>query len=110
MNMISISKHVALSLAKVAPFLGLTMIIAAFQTEGNGSMWLGIWRIVLSVAMGVFVARVGAIYQNLHRRLESREITAKNDFVPRREYDARHAELIRQLDRIEISVSSSKRK
>ena len=108
-DMVSLSKHGALLLAKIAPFVGLTMIIAAFETEGAGNLWIGVWRIALSVALGIFVALVGAIYQNLSRRLETLEVAAKTDFLPRREYDARHGDVIRQLDRIENLVGGMRK-
>ena len=98
-----ITKQVVLTLAKVAPFLGGTLVLLSFQVNAATGL-SDLWRIIMSVCLAVFVTLVGAIYQNLNRRLEVLEVTAKNDLVSRREYDTRHNDLIRQLDRIEKAL------
>jgi hypothetical protein len=107
MDMTSLSRHAALVLAKIAPLIGGFVVIASFQ-DTSGNVWTEAWRIGMSVGLGVFIALVGAIYQNLNRRLESLETAAKTDLVPRREYDSRHGDLVKQLDRIEAVLLGRK--
>ena len=95
--MIIASKHTVLFLAKIAPLLGAALIVVSLQA-GHESTFADIWRIGMSVALGVFVALVGAIYQNLNKRIEALEET-KKDFVTFREYDKRHDDLKDQYDK-----------
>jgi hypothetical protein len=97
---ITVSRHLAALLAKIAPVVGGVVIVTSFQTNASGFMG-ELWRISMSVALGVFITLVGAIYQNLNRRIESLETAAKSDFVSRREYDATKDLMIKQLNRIE---------
>src|SRR5208337_2477436 len=98
---IVMTRHTVLILAKISPAIGLVVIVASLELDGEAGFWPGVWRISMSIALGVFVTLVGAIYQNLNRRLEAIELSAKNDFVPRKEYDSRQQDMIRQLERIE---------
>lgn len=101
--MMVVGRHVVLILAKIAPILGVSVILLSFQDSGIGPI-SDAWRIMMSTALAVFVTLVGAIYQNLNRRLEALEVAAKNDFVPRREYDQRHQDLRDSQQRIEDKI------
>jgi hypothetical protein len=106
---IVLTRHLALILAKVAPLLGVFVFVSSVEaTTAQTSAWTDMWRIGMSVALGVFVTLVGAIYQNLNRRLEAVETVARQDLVTRREYDGRHSDLVHQLDRIEAAVLKGK--
>ena len=95
-------KHAALALAKIAPYAGAVAFIASFEAGGaTGNPWLEIWRVGFSGALGIFIALVGAIYQNMNRRLISLEKAAEDKFIPRLEYEQRHEDLKEQLNRIE---------
>ena len=103
-----ITKHVAAVLARVSPVVGLVVIFSSVESH-EGGPWTEIWRIALSIALGVFVALVGAIYQNINRRVESFELAAKTDFVPRKEYESRHQDLMSRFDRIEDLITGRKK-
>lgn len=91
-------------MVKLAPIVGAATVTAAVFQMNAESPWSTLWRLGISILLGVFVTLVGAIYQNLNRRLGSLEGAAKSDFVPRVEYDRRHEDLLRQLDRIEDAL------
>jgi len=97
-----ISKHLALFLAKVAPFVGAFAFIASVEaTPTAESPWLTLWRIGLTAAIGIFVGLAGAIYHNVTNRIGSLEKLAKDDLVPRREHAVELKGIKEQLDRIE---------
>jgi len=101
--MVIVTKHFYVILAKAAPYLGGFVIFASFQNTGD--TWTAtIWRTAISVALATFVTLVGAIYQNLNRRLEVLEAAARGELLPRKEYEARHEDLKQQLTRIENLV------
>lgn len=95
-----LTKNVYLLLAKSAPVLGGALVLASLQAASE-SLGATIWRIVLSAALAVFVTMVGAIYQNLNRRIESLEDAAKTQLVQRNEYETYTVMIKGQLDRIE---------
>jgi len=101
-------KWFALVLAKVAPWVGGLTFFAAIEATGSTDAWTEVWRICMSAGLGIFVTLVGAIYKNMDRRLEALEEAAKNDFVPRKEYDSRHDDMIRQLDMIHKAVTDKR--
>jgi hypothetical protein len=61
----------------------------------------------MSLALGVFVTLVGAIYQNLNRRLEGLEKAAEEKLVTRREYDQWKETISKQLTRIEDALKEA---
>jgi len=102
---IVLTRHLTLLLAKIAPLLGAFVFVSSIEaTTANSTMWSDMWRIGMSVALGVFITLVGMIYQNLNRRLETLENVAREEMVPRREYDHRHEDLINRLNRIENAL------
>lgn len=109
MTTIGASRNGVLVLAKIAPFLGGVVFVSSLEaTAKEADIWVDLWRVGMSVGLGVFVTLVGAIYQNLNKRLERIEIATKNDFVPRQEYDSRHEDVKDQLNRIENAIISHK--
>jgi len=108
--MFAIGKNLTLFLAKISPVIGGFVILASFESDGGGnSPWTEIWRISMSVALGVFVALVGMIYKNINDRLENME-KRQELYVTLREYDARHEDMKNQLDRIERLMTSGAKK
>lgn len=102
---IVLTRHLALLLAKIAPVIGVFVFISAIQATGSEvGLWTELWRIGMSIGLGIFVTLVGMIYQNLNKRLEVLENVAREDMVPRKEYDHRHDDLIDRLKRIETAV------
>lgn len=110
--MLQVGKQMVSLLAKISPVIGGFVILSSFQASSSSpGPWVELWRIAMSVALGVFVALVGAIYQNINRRLETVEATVRTiqreagcNFVSRSEYDGRHNDVVRQLDRIENAL------
>jgi len=107
--MFAIGKNLTLFLAKISPIIGGFVIVASLESDGSGGPWTEIWRISMSVALGVFVALVGMIYKNINDRLENME-KRQELYVTLREYDARHADMKTQLDRIERLMASGVKK
>jgi hypothetical protein len=105
---VTVSRHMAIVLAKVAPWAGGFVVVASVEAgQTGGGEWTEVWRVGMSAALGIFVALVGAIYQNVNRRLtdiEEGSKKAKDEFVTLREYNGRHGDLKEQLDRIESNV------
>lgn len=89
-------------LAKITPYIGGAVIVASIIQTQDSSPLTDLWRVAISVALGVFVTLVGMIYHNM----ESRVGTVESNYMPRLEYTARSAELDRHLERIEKHLES----
>lgn len=88
-------------LARIAPVVGGATIIIAVQAPPPNDPWGEVWRIGLSTCLGIFVTLAGLIYKNINDRVGKLESAAKDEFVPRREYESRHADIMRQIDRLQ---------
>ena len=100
-------KQVAAIAAKVAPWVGGTMVLAALEADGRSDLGTEIWRVTLSVILGIFVALAGTIYRDVNRRIAALE-AARDGFVPRKEYDERHNDVKESLNRIEAAIMGRK--
>lgn len=92
-----ISSHTSTYLSKIAPVIGGVTIIASLIDTDSSSTWSALWRIAISVSLGVFVALVGMIYHNIESRVSKLEVSS----VPEGEYEMRHIDLQKNLERIE---------
>jgi hypothetical protein len=82
-------------LAVTSPLLGGLLILLAVDSP-NGA-WNDVFRIVISIVLGVFVTLVGMLYHNLENRIKKIE-----DFsITRYEFKMSQDPLIAQLGRIE---------
>lgn len=99
--------HIVSGLAKVAPIVGGIVIISSIIDSGQQSTpWTDIWRVAISVALGIFITLVGMIYHNMENRVAMLE----KNCLGRTEYDMRNLDLERHLDRMEKHLEVNDRK
>jgi hypothetical protein len=105
--MISPNFHITSGLAKAAPLVGGVVIISSIiDSSQQISPWTDVWRVAISVSLGVFITLVGMIYHNM----ESRTANLEKNCLGRTEYDMRNLDLERHLDRIEKHLEVNDRK
>jgi ElaB/YqjD/DUF883 family membrane-anchored ribosome-binding protein len=71
--MFGLGKNAGVLLAKLSPVAGLivTIVILQVQQQQQPSNFLtDLWRTLISVVMGVFIALVGVIYRNMNTRAD----------------------------------------
>jgi hypothetical protein len=86
-------------LSFLAPLVGGVTVYSSLQAEIPGSdHWQDVWRVGMSIGLGVFVTLVGMIYKGMDARIKDLEKAANDKFVTIREYDLRHTELVKRLD------------
>lgn len=83
-------------LAQLSPIVALCLIVAALLADDVGAA-TDIWRIVISIALGVFVTLAGMIYHNL----ESRVSRIEEKGIVRTEWQLALNSQQSQMDRIE---------
>lgn len=99
--------HIASGLAKAAPLVGGVVIISSIiDASQEGTPWTDVWRIAISISLGVFITLVGMIYHNM----ENRTANLEKNCLGRTEYDRANLELERHLDRIEKHLELNDRK
>ncbi len=96
-----------LGLAKATPYVGaFVIVVSVVESSQSNSPWTDLWRVAISVSLGIFVTLVGMIYHNMETRVSNLE---RSD-LPRLEYEMRHTEVQRQIDRIEKHLEANDRK
>jgi hypothetical protein len=99
--------HFVSGLAKAAPLVGGVVIISSLiDASQQTTPWTDVWRVAISVALGVFITLVGMIYHNMENRVAGLE----KNCLGRTEYDMRNIDLERHLDRIEKHLEVNDRK
>lgn len=58
------------TVSKVTPILGGLTFIAALQAQAESSPWVDLWRMGVTLGIGIFVTLCGVIWRDLNRRLD----------------------------------------
>lgn len=101
------SRSLAVGLAKLAPVVGLFVFVASVEAGGS-SAWTDVWRVAMSVGLGIFITLVGAIYKNIERRMGEVEAAIRTSLLPRAEFEALYENINRALERIENKLEHRK--
>lgn len=78
----------------MAPATGWSVVTMAALDAGSGS---DIWRAILTVGLGIFVALVGVIYRDQNRRMATFEGSLKSSSE---RMDHNHSENLKRLEKI----------
>ena len=63
----------ASALSKVTPLVGGFTMWAVIQAQVESSPWVEIWRMLLTLGIGIFVTLCGVIWRDMNRRQEEQE-------------------------------------
>jgi hypothetical protein len=88
--------------AWASPLLGILVILSVLESNSGGSLD-EIWRLFMSVGLGILVTLLGALYHNMDRRLT----VIESKFIGREEYDRMCKDLVDHLSRIETHLEKT---
>ena len=89
----------------IAPLIGGLTVYSSLQLDTSGDHWQDVWRVGMSVGLGIFVTLVGMIYRGIDSRIKDLEKVTNDKFVTIREHDQRHAELMARFDDLVVRFS-----
>ena len=90
-------------MARLSPLFGFLTLFYILQADSGNGAWVEIWRVLLSVGLGVVVTLLGMLHHNSDRRISIIE----ERYISREEYNVRHLELVEHLKRIETHLEKT---
>lgn len=85
------------TISKITPVFGGITFVAAVQSELN-SPWVDVWRLTLTLGIGIFVTLCGVIWRDINRRMreesESRDRMHKDNQRIIRENEERQNRIV----------------
>jgi hypothetical protein len=86
---------------KSAPIIGLTsfvcILIDNVTQDPIGSPWIEVWRIGLTLAVGIFVTLCGVIYRDMNRRIDNLYKTHKEQYEENKNTLAANQRLLNEI-------------